>query len=97
MSPEFIKSIKAMKNRSYWNKANTVEFFAFMTKVIIIVPGLLFGIQFWWLYLFALISSLALIWTSTVKTLPGIIVFNMIWVTLAFTAILNHFFTFLPK
>jgi hypothetical protein len=79
-----------MKQRSYWNKENTVEFFAFMTKIVIIVPGLLFGIQQWWLYIFALISSLALIWTSTVKTLPTIIIFNVIWTTLAITAILKY-------
>jgi len=79
-----------MKNKSYWNKANTVEFLAFMTKIVIIVPGLLFGIQYWWLYVFALMSSLALIWTSTVKTLPTIIIFNIIWTTLATTAILKY-------
>jgi len=82
--------LSKMKNRSYWNKANTVEFFAFMTKVVIIVPGLLFGIQYWWLYIFALVSSLALIWTSTVKTLPTIIIFNVIWTILATTAILKY-------
>jgi len=82
--------LSKMKKRSYWNKANTVEFFAFMTKVVIIVPGLLFGIQYWWLYIFALVSSLALIWTSTVKTLPTIIIFNIIWTTLATTAILKY-------
>jgi hypothetical protein len=79
-----------MKQRSYWNKANTVEFFAFMTKITIIVPGLLFGMQWWWLYIFALVSSLALIWTSTVKTLPTIIIFNIIWTALATTAILKY-------
>lgn len=79
-----------MKNKSYWNKANTIEFLAFMTKIVIIVPGLLFGIQYWWLYVFALMSSLALIWTSTVKTLPTIIIFNIIWTTLATTAILKY-------
>jgi hypothetical protein len=31
-----------------------------------------------------------LIWTSTVKTLPTIIIFNIIWSTLAITAILKH-------
>ena len=97
MPIQFIESIKTMKDKSYWNKANTVEFFAFMTKIAIIVPGLLFGIQFWWLYLFAFTSSLALIWTSTVKTLPTIILFNILWVSLATTAILNHFFDFLPR
>jgi hypothetical protein len=34
---------------------------------------------------------LALIWTSTVKTLPTIIIFNVLWVILASTAILKHF------
>jgi len=80
-----------MKKKSYWNKANSIEFLAFMTKIIIIFPGLLFGKQWWWLYIFALASSTALIWTSTVKTLPTIIIFNVLWVVLATTAILKHF------
>lgn len=87
---EFIYSLKQMTNKEYWNKANTVEFLSFMIKVIIIVPGLLFGIQVWWFYIFALISSLSLIWSSTVKTLPGIIVFNIIWTILATTAIIKY-------
>lgn len=94
---DFIKTIRGMKKRSYWTKANAIEFFAFMTKIVIIVPGLLFGIQFWWLYIFALTSSMALVWTSTVKTLPTIILFNILWICLATTAILNHLFDFLPK
>jgi hypothetical protein len=97
MKFEFVESLKDLTNRSYWNKANAVEFFAFMTKIVIIVPGLLLGIQFWWLYIFALVSSIALVWTSTVKTLPSIILFNILWICLASTAILNHFFGFLPK
>lgn len=79
-----------MRHKKYWNKANTVEFFAFMTKITIIVPGLLFAKQWWWLYIVALVSSFLLIWTSTVKTLPTIIVFNMIWVVLASTAIIRY-------
>lgn len=87
---EWVDSIKLMKEKEYWNRANTVEFFAFMTKLSIIFPGLLFGKQWWWLYIFALISSLALIWSSTVKTLPSIILFNIGWSILAFTAILKY-------
>jgi hypothetical protein len=83
-------AIYKMKNKSYWNRPNTVEFFAFMTKLCIIFPGLLFGKQWWWLYIFALISSLALIWSSTVKTLPTIILFNIGWSILATTAILKY-------
>lgn len=82
--------INKMFEKKYWNKENTIEFFAFMTKVCIIVPGLLFNKQWWWLYIFALVSSLALIWTSTVKTLPTIIIFNIIWTILATTAIIKY-------
>jgi hypothetical protein len=79
-----------MRPKSYWNLPNTVEFFAFMTKAAIIIPGLIFGVQFWWLYIFALITSLSLIWSSTVKTLPTIIWFNIIWSILAATAIIKY-------
>jgi hypothetical protein len=79
-----------MGHRSYWNRPNTVEFFAFMTKAAIIIPGLLFGVQIWWLYIFALVTSLSLIWSSTVKTLPTIIWFNIIWSILAATAIIKY-------
>ena len=80
-----------MRYKRYWNKVNFIEFISFMTKITIIVPGLLFGMQWWWLYIFALASSMSLIWTSTRKTLPTIIIFNIIWCCLAATAILKHF------
>lgn len=88
---QWLIALKSMNNRSYWNKANTVEFFAFLTKIIIIFPGLLFDVQIWWLYVFALVSSLSLIWTSTVKTLPTIIWFNIGWSILASLALIKHF------
>ena len=88
---EIIEVTKQLKNRSYWNITNIVEFLSFSTKLIIIFPGLLFGVQFWWLYIFALTSSLALILTSTVKTLPTIIYFNVGWSILAIAAIAKHF------
>lgn len=88
---QWIQALKTMFTKGYWNKPNTVEFFAFMTKVAIIFPGLLLGKQWWWLFIFALVSSLALIWSSTVKTLPTIIWFNIIWSILATMAILKHF------
>jgi hypothetical protein len=92
MKIEWIDALKSMRSRSYWNRPNTVEFFAFMTKLCIIFPGLLLGKQWWWLYIFALTSSLALIWSSTRKTLPTIILFNIGWSILAITAIGKHFF-----
>jgi hypothetical protein len=87
---QWFSAIKTMFNKEYWNKANTIEFFAFMVKLMIIFPGLIFGKQFWWLYIFALLSSLSLIWSSTVKTLPTIIWFNIGWSILAITAILKY-------
>ncbi len=88
---QWLQALKTMRDKSYWNKPNTVEFFAFMTKIAIIFPGLLLGKQVWWLYVFALISSLLLIWSSTVKTLPTIIWFNILWSLLAILAIAKHF------
>jgi hypothetical protein len=82
---------KQLFKRSYWSKVNIIEFWAFSTKLAIIFPGLLFQKQWWWLYLFALASSLALIFTSTVKTLPTIIYFNVGWSILATAAIIKHF------
>jgi hypothetical protein len=90
MKFEWAIAVKTMFKKSYWNKPNTVEFVAFMTKLTIIFPGLLFGKQWWWLYIFALVSSLSLIWTSTVKTLPSVILFNIGWSVLAITAILKY-------
>jgi len=88
---QWLEALKKMRFKAYWNRPNTVEFFAFMTKIAIIFPGLLLGKQFWWLYIFALISSLALIWSSTVKTLPTIIWFNILWSLLAILSIAKHF------
>jgi hypothetical protein len=91
MIKKITNAIKEMSNKSYWTKANTVEAWGFVTKLSIIVPGLLFNKQWWWLYILAIVSSIALIWSSTVKTLPTIILFNVAWVILASTAILKHF------
>ena len=88
---DWLKSLKTMRSTSYWDRPNIVEFFAFITKLCIIFPGLLFGKQWWWLYIFALISSLSLIWSSTKKTLPTIIIFNLGWSVLAVAAIVKHF------
>jgi hypothetical protein len=82
---------KQLFKKSYWNRTNTIEFWAFSTKLMIIFPGLLLGKQWWWLYLFALASSMALILTSTIKTLPTIIYFNIGWSILASVALVKHF------
>lgn len=87
---DWLYALKTMGNKSYWNKPNIVEFFAFVAKAVIIIPGLIFNKQWWWLYIFALASSLMLIWSSTVKTIPTLIWFNILWTILAITAILKY-------
>jgi hypothetical protein len=88
---EWLEALRTMKHKKYWNKPNIVEFFAFVAKAMIIFPGLLFGIQIWWFYIFAAISSIGLIWSSTKKTIPTLIWFNILWTILATIAILKHF------
>jgi hypothetical protein len=87
---DWLIALKTMTKKEYWNKANTVEFFAFVVKALIIIPGLLFDTQWWWLYVFALGTSFMLIWSSTVKTLPTLIWFNILWVFLALAAIVKN-------
>ena len=87
---QWVVALKTMFHKEYWNRANTVEFFAFVVKGLIIIPGLLFDISIWWLYVFALISSLGLIWSSTVKTIPTLIWFNILWSSLAIAYLIRY-------
>ena len=82
---------KTLFTSKYWTPINLLEFFSFTIKLAIIIPGLLFGMQWWWLYIFALISSVTLMLTSTIKTLPTIIYFNLGWSILSTAAIIKHF------
>ena len=84
-------ALKRLVTKEYWDTANTVEFVCFMNKLVIIIPGLLFGVQWWWLYIIAAVTSGGLVWSSTVKTLPTIILFNIFWFILAVAAITMHF------
>jgi hypothetical protein len=88
---KIVDAVKTMSKKGYWNRPNIVEAWGFATKIAIIFPGLLLGKQWWWLYIFAIISSTALIWSSTKKTLPTIILFNVLWVILASASIIKHF------
>ena len=78
-----IDCYKMWFDREYWKTYNIVEFAAWMAKAIIIVPGLIFQVQIWWLYFFALITSMALMWASNKKLLPTLVGFNSLWVWLA--------------
>lgn len=83
-------SLQTMFRKEYWTKPNLVEFIAFVVKAIIIIPGLLFGIEVWWFYVLALLSSFGLIWSSTVKTMPTLVWFNILWCILSITYIVKY-------
>lgn len=87
---DWLVALSTMRHKEYWNKANTVEFFAFVVKAIIIIPGLLFDTQLWWLYIFALVTSVLLVWSSTVKTIPTLIWFNILWIFLSILALIKN-------
>lgn len=76
--------------KEYWTNYNSVEFASWAAKAVIIVPGLLFGIQLWWLYFFTLVTSLALIWASNKKLLPTLVGFNVIWVWISCMVLAKH-------
>ena len=76
--------------KEYWTNYNVVEFASWLAKAIIIIPGLIFGIQIWWLYLFTLFTSLTLIWASNKKMLPTLVGFNTMWVWLSLMVLSQH-------
>ena len=77
-------------DREYWINYNTIEFAAWMAKAAIIVPGLVFGKEIWWLHFLTLLTSSLLIWASMRKSLPTLIVFNTLWIVISLTIILKH-------
>lgn len=76
--------------REYWTNYNIVEFASWLAKAVIIIPGLIFGIQLWWLYFFTLFTSLTLIWASNKKLLPTLVAFNTMWSWLSLMVIAQH-------
>jgi len=77
-------------SKEYWTDYNTIEAAAWMAKAIIIIPGLIFGVEIWWLHFLTLATSSALIWASMRKSLPTLIVFNTIWICISLTIITRH-------
>ena len=73
--------------RSYWTDYNVVEFASWFAKAIIIIPGLIFGVQIWQLYFLTLATSITLIWASNKKLLPTLVAFNTMWVWLSLMVI----------
>ena len=76
--------------KEYWTNYNIVEFASWFAKALIIVPGLIFGIQIWWLYFFTLATSITLIWASNKKLLPTLVAFNTLWAWISCMVLAQH-------
>ena len=90
-------SWKAIKNcygmwftKEYWTSYNIVEFISWAAKAVIIIPGLIFGMQIWWLYFLTLATSLSLIWASNKKLLPTLLGFNTVWAWISCMVLAQH-------
>ena len=81
---------KMWLDKAYWTDYNKVEAVSWLAKAVIIVPGLLFGIQIWWLYFLTLVTSLTLIWASNKKLLPTLVGFNTLWVWISCMVLVKH-------
>lgn len=87
---KILKRLLVFKDKSYWTDYNVIEFAAWMAKAIIIIPGLICGIEIWYLHFLTLLTSSLLIWASMRKELPTLIVFNTIWIMISLTIITKH-------
>ena len=77
-------------SKKYWTDYNTIEFAAWMAKAVIIIPGLIFGIELWYMHFLTLLTSSLLIWASMRKDLPTLILFNTIWICISLTIITRN-------
>lgn len=78
------------RKKDYWTDYNVIELCAWMAKAIIIIPGLIFGIELWYMHILTLLTSSLLIWASMRKSLPTLILFNTIWICISLTIIIRH-------
>lgn len=76
--------------RDYWTNYNVVEAVSWLAKALVIVPGLVFGLQIWQLYWITLITSAALIWASNQKLLPTLVGFNTLWIWISCVVLAQH-------
>ncbi len=81
-------------NKSYWTDYNIIEFSAWFAKAIIIIPGLIFGVEIWQFHFLTLFTSSLLIWASMKKNLPTLISFNTIWILISLTIIVRNLISF---
>ena len=78
--------------KKYWTDYNIIELTAWLAKAVIIIPGLVFGIELWYMHFLTLATSSALIWASMRKSLPTLILFNTIWICISLTIIIRNLF-----
>jgi len=91
-SSKIINRYKMYMSKDYWTDYNIIEAAAWMAKAIIIIPGLIFGIELWYMHFLTLATSSALIWASMRKSLPTLILFNTIWICISLTIIIRHLY-----
>ena len=87
-----INCYKLWFRKDYWTNYNVIEAVAWFAKAIIIIPGLIFGVQLWQLYIASLITSMSLIWASNKKLLPTLVGFNTLWIWLSMMVIAQKMF-----
>lgn len=87
---KIFKRYKMFLDKSYWTDYNVIEFTAWFAKAIIIIPGLVFGIEIWQFHFLTLITSSLLIWASMRKDLPTLILFNTLWICISLTIIIKN-------
>jgi hypothetical protein len=87
---KIFKRYKMFLDKNYWTDYNVIEFFAWFAKAIIIIPGLIFGIELWYMHFLTLLTSSLLIWASMRKDLPTLIAFNTIWICISLTILVKH-------
>ena len=76
--------------KEYWTDYNIIEFLSWSAKAIIIIPGLIFGINMWQFYYLTLLTSATLIWASRKKFLPTLVGFNTMWLWLSLMVLCQH-------
>ncbi len=87
---KIIGCYKMWCTRKYWTNYNIVEAVSWIAKAVIIIPGLIYGLQIWQLYFFSLLTSAMLIWASYKKLLPTLVGFNTLWIWLSMMVLAQH-------
>lgn len=77
-------------DRDYWTNYNIIEAASWLAKAAVIVPGLIFDMDIWWVYWITLITSAMLIWVSERKVLPTLVGFNTLWIWLSLMVLAQH-------